>query len=182
MYWPEALGHMNSKRSDFVSFFLNEAFVLSSSPAFITWGEADSFVSSQDCEASWQTFPILFGQYQTKLNPICLYMLLLLLTLVFVSQCRCGFAGETGPRFIIPSEIRKPGQQHVRRAWMLKLVMFLSFFLLDSFHVVFPYFRQPKWFSTTSTQKSSMSSSKSLSIYCTSGELPPFDLIGSCIL
>uniref|UniRef100_A0AAQ5ZRA9 Actin related protein 10 n=1 Tax=Amphiprion ocellaris TaxID=80972 RepID=A0AAQ5ZRA9_AMPOC len=27
------------------------------------------------------------------------------------SSCRCGFAGETGPRFIIPSEIRKPGQQ-----------------------------------------------------------------------
>lgn len=26
---------------------------------------------------------------------------------------RCGFAGETGPRFIIPSEIRKPGQQQV---------------------------------------------------------------------
>uniref|UniRef100_A0A7N5ZVV8 Actin related protein 10 n=1 Tax=Anabas testudineus TaxID=64144 RepID=A0A7N5ZVV8_ANATE len=24
---------------------------------------------------------------------------------------KCGFAGETGPRFIIPSEIRKPGQQ-----------------------------------------------------------------------
>uniref|UniRef100_A0A3P8Y5C9 Actin-related protein 10 n=1 Tax=Esox lucius TaxID=8010 RepID=A0A3P8Y5C9_ESOLU len=24
---------------------------------------------------------------------------------------RCGFAGETGPRFIIPSEIQKPGQQ-----------------------------------------------------------------------
>lgn len=32
-------------------------------------------------------------------------------------------------------------------------------------------FRPPKWFSTTSTQKSFMSSSKSLSIYCTSGEL-----------
>uniref|UniRef100_A0A671YQY1 Actin related protein 10 n=1 Tax=Sparus aurata TaxID=8175 RepID=A0A671YQY1_SPAAU len=28
---------------------------------------------------------------------------------------KCGFAGETGPRFIIPSEIRKPGQQQVRR-------------------------------------------------------------------
>lgn len=28
---------------------------------------------------------------------------------------RCGFAGETGPRFIIPSEIRKRGQQQVRR-------------------------------------------------------------------
>uniref|UniRef100_A0A8C4DAT9 Actin related protein 10 n=1 Tax=Dicentrarchus labrax TaxID=13489 RepID=A0A8C4DAT9_DICLA len=27
---------------------------------------------------------------------------------------KCGFAGETGPRFIIPSEIRKPGQQQVR--------------------------------------------------------------------
>uniref|UniRef100_A0A3P9BYB2 Actin related protein 10 n=1 Tax=Maylandia zebra TaxID=106582 RepID=A0A3P9BYB2_9CICH len=26
---------------------------------------------------------------------------------------KCGFAGETGPRFIIPSEIRKPGQQQV---------------------------------------------------------------------
>lgn len=30
-------------------------------------------------------------------------------------SCRCGFAGETGPRFIIPSEIRRPGQQQVRR-------------------------------------------------------------------
>uniref|UniRef100_A0A3B4AB31 Uncharacterized protein n=1 Tax=Periophthalmus magnuspinnatus TaxID=409849 RepID=A0A3B4AB31_9GOBI len=27
---------------------------------------------------------------------------------------KCGFAGETGPRFIIPSEIRKPGQQPVK--------------------------------------------------------------------
>uniref|UniRef100_A0A667ZG63 Actin related protein 10 n=1 Tax=Myripristis murdjan TaxID=586833 RepID=A0A667ZG63_9TELE len=27
---------------------------------------------------------------------------------------KCGFAGETGPRFIIPSEIRKPGQQQVQ--------------------------------------------------------------------
>uniref|UniRef100_A0A7N8Y934 Actin related protein 10 n=1 Tax=Mastacembelus armatus TaxID=205130 RepID=A0A7N8Y934_9TELE len=26
---------------------------------------------------------------------------------------KCGFAGETGPRFIIPSEIQKPGQQQV---------------------------------------------------------------------
>lgn len=34
-------------------------------------------------------------------------------------SCRCGFAGETGPRFIIPSEIRKPGQQQVRVCWVL---------------------------------------------------------------
>ncbi|XP_062324499.1 actin-related protein 10 [Osmerus eperlanus] len=27
------------------------------------------------------------------------------------SYTKCGFAGETGPRFIIPSEIQKPGQQ-----------------------------------------------------------------------
>uniref|UniRef100_A0A8C6SL79 Actin related protein 10 n=1 Tax=Neogobius melanostomus TaxID=47308 RepID=A0A8C6SL79_9GOBI len=27
---------------------------------------------------------------------------------------KCGFAGETGPRFIIPSEIRKPGQQPIK--------------------------------------------------------------------
>lgn len=40
------------------------------------------------------------------------------------------------------------------------------------FHGVFPCFRQPKWSSTISTQKSSMLSSKSLSIYCTSGEFP----------
>lgn len=26
---------------------------------------------------------------------------------------RCGFAGETGPRFIIPSEIQRPGLQQV---------------------------------------------------------------------
>uniref|UniRef100_A0A3B3Y297 Actin related protein 10 n=1 Tax=Poecilia mexicana TaxID=48701 RepID=A0A3B3Y297_9TELE len=28
---------------------------------------------------------------------------------------KCGFAGETGPRFIIPSEIRKPGQQQATK-------------------------------------------------------------------
>jgi len=28
-------------------------------------------------------------------------------------MCRCGFAGETGPRFIIPSEIKHPGSQEV---------------------------------------------------------------------
>lgn len=35
-------------------------------------------------------------------------------------------------------------------------------------------FRQSKWFSTTSTQKSFMPSSKSLSIYCTSGKTAGF--------
>ncbi len=28
-------------------------------------------------------------------------------------MCRCGFAGETGPRFIIPSEIKHAGSQEV---------------------------------------------------------------------
>lgn len=105
-----------------------------------TLGDSDSFVSLQNCETSLQTFPLLSGQYKTKLKTNhffkttvlkSLLMFLLFLTLPFATHCRCGFAGETGPRFIIPSEIRKPGQQHVRRNLVLDLVMFLGFFLFN---------------------------------------------------
>lgn len=89
-------------------------------------------------------------------------------------SCRCGFAGETGPRFIIPSEIRKPGQQHVRHhCTFLRVIFLMNVWGLQNmfmWHMSCITFRQSKWFSTTSTQKSFMPSSKSLSIYCTSGK------------
>ncbi len=90
-----------------------------------------------------------------------------LLTVSF--SCRCGFAGETGPRFIIPSEIRKPGQQVRRLSALMKDEFVESAKYVNV--VLFPLILRPsKWFSTTSTQKSFTSSSKSLSTCCTSGE------------
>jgi len=44
---------------------------------------------------------------------VCVCVCLCVYVCVCVRVCRCGFAGETGPRFIIPSEIKHAGSQEV---------------------------------------------------------------------
>uniref|UniRef100_A0A3B4WGU4 Actin related protein 10 n=1 Tax=Seriola lalandi dorsalis TaxID=1841481 RepID=A0A3B4WGU4_SERLL len=53
---------------------------------------------------------------------------------------KCGFAGETGPRFIIPSEIRKPGQQQATKVVQYNINTEELYVILKEFiHIL--YFR-----------------------------------------
>lgn len=89
------------------------------------WPFKPSLCSSLKCDCHVAMHHIYMFCLHTVLKYFFCYVPATWLTASF--SCRCGFAGETGPRFIIPSEIRKPGQQHVRHHCALLSVIFFFF-------------------------------------------------------